>query len=71
MKHYSYAKMVKPHSKSIVLGGARVLFPVDTDSTAPFAQIIAKAISVAEQRAYKLGREDAQLEMRKALGVRE
>jgi hypothetical protein len=69
MKISSYSRMVVAHEKSVVLGGAIVLFPVDPSVTQAFARQIKLAIERAEIRAYDQGVEDAQLAMRKAIGV--
>lgn len=70
MKISSYSRMVVAHEKSVVLGGAIVLFPVDPSVTQAFARQIRAAIERAETQAYEQGVEDAQRARRLALGVR-
>lgn len=69
MKISSYSRMVVPHEKSVVLGGAIVLFPVEPSLTNGFATQIKMAIERAEKRAYEAGVEDAQAAMRKSMGI--
>lgn len=65
----SYSRMVEAHEKSVVLGGAIVLFPVSPSLTNGFANQIRMAIERAENAAYEAGARDAQAMMRKAMGV--
>ena len=65
----SYSNMVEAHEKSVVLGGAITLFPVEPSLTNAFATQIKMAIERAEARAYEQGRQDAQAQMRGALGL--
>lgn len=66
----SYADHVEAHEKSVVLGGAIVLFPVDPSVTQSFARQIKMAIERAENAAFKRGYEKARAEVRSALGIR-
>ena len=65
----SYARMVEAHEKSVVLGGAIVLSPVEPALTNGFATQIKAAIERAENRAYEQGVQDARRAMRNALGM--
>lgn len=69
MKIESYSRMVVAHEKSVVLGGAIVLFPVDPSVTQAFARQIKDAIERAELRAYEAGVQDARKAMRAAIGI--
>lgn len=66
----SYSRMVRPYEKSVVLGGAITLFPVEPSLTNGFATQIKMAIERAEAAAYEQGVRDAQAAMRKAIGVK-
>lgn len=68
MKH-SYSRMVEAHEKSVTLGGAITLFPIEPSVTNAFATQIKMAIERAENRAYEQGVADAQTAMRKAIGA--
>jgi hypothetical protein len=69
--NFSYTRHVKAHEKSVVLGGAIVLYPVEPSVTQAFARQIRMAIERAEDAAYRQGQEDARREMRQALGLPE
>lgn len=71
MLSFSRAKSIKAHSKSIVMGGGSVLFPIDTSNIERLAEIITKVVIEAEQAAYDRGYDDAQSSMRSALGITE
>jgi len=64
-----YADMVRAYEKSVVLGGAIVIFPVDPSLTQGFATQIKMAIKRAENAAFKAGYEKARSDIRAALGV--
>lgn len=68
MKRISFSSHVVAHKKSVVLGGARVLFPVDPSLTKGFAREIKATIEAAESAAYARGVKDAQAAMRRSLG---
>ena len=65
----TYADHIRAHEKSVVLGGARVLFPVNPAVTQQFARTIAETIKIAEAAAYERGVKDARAAMRKAIGL--
>jgi hypothetical protein len=66
---HSYADHVVAHEKSVVLGGAKVLFPVDPSLTNGFARQIQMLVKDAEEAAYRRGYEGAQCNMRVMLGI--
>lgn len=66
----TYADMVRPYEKSVVLGGAIVLFPIEPSLTQGFATQIQMAIERAEEAAFQKGYEKARSDIRKALGVK-
>lgn len=66
---FSRSGMVKPHAKSIVLGGGVTLFPIPEGESEQMAALIRRVIEEAEKIAYARGYGDAQQEMRRALGV--
>ncbi len=55
----------KAHEKSVVLGGARVLYPIPNPQQT--ADILSEHILEVAKRAYQQGRRDAKQEIRKAL----
>lgn len=65
----SYAAHVRAHEKSVVLGGARELFPVNPAVTQQFARTIAETIKIAEAAAYERGVKDARAAVRRAIGL--
>lgn len=65
----SYADHVRAYEKSVVLGGARRLFPIHPNDTELFAQVIRDTVIEAENAAYKRGVDDARRAMRQALGM--
>ena len=65
---YSYANRVEAREKSVVLGGAKTLFPVDPSLTQGFARQIKMLVEEAEAAAYRRGYEEAQRDMRVMLG---
>lgn len=65
----TYADMVRPYEKSVVLGGAIVLFPVEPSLAQGFATQIRMAIERAEKAAYRAGYEKAREDIRKSLGL--
>lgn len=65
----SSSRMVEAHEKSVVLGGAIVLFPVEPALTHGFARQIKMAIERAEARAYEAGVQDARKAIQKAIGI--
>lgn len=66
----TYADMVRPYEKSVVLGGAIVLFPIDPALTQGFATQIRMAIERAEDAAFRAGYEKARSDIRKSLGMK-
>lgn len=62
---YPYHTQVKAFEKSVVVDGQAVFPLTDPEYVAERLRYL---IGKAENRAYKAGRKDAQLEMRKALG---
>lgn len=60
---------VTAHSKSVVLGGGRVLFPVPPEHTEEFAARIRDAMQQAEKAAYEAGVDHARQAIRTAMGV--
>lgn len=66
----SAARMVRAHEKNVVLGGALTIFPVAPSLTQAFARTIQTAIKRAEEDAYEQGKADAQMDMRRSLGIR-
>ncbi len=65
----SYSVFIQPHEKSVDLGGARILFPVEPALTQAFAHQIRMTIQHAEKAAYQDGYAQAKAEIRKALGI--
>ncbi len=67
----SYANFVKAHEKSISLGGALTLFPVQPGLTEDFARIIQTAIENAEAAAFDRVVGATQKAMRRALVLKQ
>lgn len=55
----------KAHEKSVVLGGGKVLYPVENPQEV--ADVLAAVIKDVALRAYRTGREDAKRQMREAM----
>lgn len=65
----SYYRMVKGHTKSIVLGGGHVLFPLVHTNIENLTNTLQAFIKDAETHAYERGYADAQSAIRKSLGL--
>ena len=64
-----YSLMVKPYSKSVVLGGGMVLYPMDPDKVEEAGELIKIAMQRAEDAAFESGYLTAKGEIRHALGL--
>lgn len=60
---------IRPHDKSIVLGGGKTLYPIPEGETEQIAAMIEEAMRQAENAAFRNGYEQAQTYIRRALGI--
>lgn len=64
-----YSSMIKPYSKSVVLGGGMVLYPMASDKVEEAGELIKIAMQRAEDAAFESGYLTAKGEIRLALGL--